>query len=463
MILQSALIVKPVSAFVNPSTSTSRYTHHIHQLPTVALHASKSAAKNKKKNKSSNKQKSGGFGAAPTSSRKGSKKDTIKYPELEDKVLQTLVPSSSSVCSILSEEMYDRLEEIYGLEKFNFGGENAIYKSIGTIDSSSSSSNDSGDVTEGNDGSLFDDILSGGSSSSQSSNALDDLLSPSTLSTPAISLDDLLPSDNAQEKSSTQESQSSTSSTFDLNNIKPFEKFRVLHVDPMVLAVDDFFTEEECDKYIQMSLDAEESDEQSSLSNLQPMLLGKSQTVGKDSRSQAQRTSTTWFHYFEGVPELMAKASRLLGLEGINRWEEPQTVRYRRSEKFTWHLDALSPDEATNESGAGQRVATLLVYLTDLKEGSGGATMFRDLGADDGPLKVRPKKGSALLFFPAAGGIPTAPFDIRTLHCGEVVSEDAESEKWICQLWLRQRQYKPTAPAGNTHEKAFDAIDNYCS
>ena len=76
--------------------------------------------------------------------------------------------------------------------------------------------------------------------------------------------------------------------------------------------------------------------------------------------------------------------------------------------------------------------------------------------------KSRPKKGSALLFFPAAGGIPTAPFDIRTLHCGEAVAEDAEHEKWIAQLWLRQRQYNPTAPTGNTHENAFDAIVRYC-
>ena len=62
--------------------------------------------------------------------------------------------------------------------------------------------------------------------------------------------------------------------------------------------------------------------------------------------------------------------------------------RYRRNEKFTWHLDALSPEAATDPSGAGQRVATLLVYLTDLKENEGGATMFRDLGGGDGPLKV---------------------------------------------------------------------------
>lgn len=74
----------------------------------------------------------------------------------------------------------------------------------------------------------------------------------------------------------------------------------------------------------------------------------------------------------------------------------------------------------------------------------------------------RPKKGSALLFFPAAGGIPGSPFDIRTLHCGEAVTEDAESEKWIAQLWLRQGDYKPTAPTGNEHANAYDAIGKYC-
>ena len=50
--------------------------------------------------------------------------------------------------------MYDRLEEIYGLGKFNFGGEEAIYKSIGV--------NDDGDEKEDDSAgsSLFDDILS---------------------------------------------------------------------------------------------------------------------------------------------------------------------------------------------------------------------------------------------------------------------------------------------------------------
>jgi hypothetical protein len=77
-------------------------------------------------------------------------------------------------------------------------------------------------------------------------------------------------------------------------------------------------------------------------------------------------------------PEL-AKASRLLGLDGIVHWEEPQRVRYRRNERFTWHVDALGPDESKMDLG-GQRTVTLILYLTNLQRNEGGATMFRDLG-----------------------------------------------------------------------------------
>jgi hypothetical protein len=75
----------------------------------------------------------------------------------------------------------------------------------------------------------------------------------------------------------------------------------------------------------------------------------------------------------------------------------------------------------------------------------------------------QPKKGSALLFFPAAGGIPNTPFDIRTLHCGEVVDPASDQDKWIAQLWLRQQSYTPTAPPGNSHGSALEAVSKYCS
>lgn len=61
-------------------------------------------------------------------------------------------------------------------------------------------------------------------------------------------------------------------------------------------------------------------------------------------------------------------------------------VRYRPGEEFSWHLDAMSPTPDM-ESQGGQRIANLLVYLNDLPDDDGGATVFKNLG-----LRVRPRK-----------------------------------------------------------------------
>lgn len=104
------------------------------------------------------------------------------------------------------------------------------------------------------------------------------------------------------------------------------------------------------------------------------------------------------------------------------------------------------------------------MYLNDVSDTDGGATIFRDLGREGDYLRVQPKKGSALLFFPAAGGIAGTPFDVRTLHAGEALSKDADASKWIAQLWLRENsQYLPTAPPGNTHDAAKNDINKYCN
>jgi hypothetical protein len=227
------------------------------------------------------------------------------------------------------------------------------------------------------------------------------------------------------------------------DNLPAFADLQVLHVDPLVISISNFFTADECERYMGLSTNTNS-------------LQSRSPTVGKDAVAKAQRTSTTWYHPFASVPELMVKASRLLGLNSIDCWEEPQTVRYRPKEKFTWHLDALGPTEKQDS----QRIATLLVYLTDLSPEDGGATLFRDLQDEHGQrLSVRPAQGTALLFFPAAGGLPETPYDIRTLHCGQQV---VSGDKWIAQLWLRERPYVPTAPPGNRHAQAMTAMEEYC-
>jgi len=421
-------------------------------------------AKKKQKKKATTSAAGGGFGGKGSSS--SLKTDTITkdkddngdyevFPPLEEGVRGTLIPSSyqyadgNDVGEDLSWEMYDRLSQIYGFDHFNYPQEE---KEPVVVEEDSSIS--------------LDDLMGGGSSGDDSSD-FSSLLKPSSSSPLGgdNAISDLIAS--ATGDTTTSSTTTTTTTTPDgerlafLKNLPPSSKFRVLHVDPMVLAVDDFFTDEECDRYIELSTTANTKS-----SDTAPQRV-RSKTVGKDELAKAQRTSTTWFHYFKVVPELMAKASRLLGLEGIERWEEPQTVRYQQSEKFTWHLDALPPTQTEKPMG-GQRLVTLLVYLSDIGENVGGSTAFRDLGSsengDDRYLKMVPKKGSALVFFPAAGGIPGAPLDVRTLHAGEALGSGAKDDKWIAQLWLREFVgYVPNAPVGNVHRDAVDAVKEYCS
>ena len=55
----------------------------------------------------------------------------------------------------------------------------------------------------------------------------------------------------------------------------------------------------------------------------------------------------------------------------------------------------------------------------------GGTTYFNNLD-----LRIKPKKGMALIFFPA---FLNREIDERTLH----TAEDVIDEKWVTQLWVR--------------------------
>jgi prolyl 4-hydroxylase len=208
-------------------------------------------------------------------------------------------------------------------------------------------------------------------------------------------------------------------------------KLKLLHKSPPVLSIENFFTKEECEetKVVTMA-DAV----QVNSATFSPL-------------AQSKRTSTSWFCYYAQMPTLVAKAHCRLGIP-VPQMEEPQIVRYRTGEEFSWHYDQVLPTQLDN---GGQRLATLLVYLNMVKQG--GGTIFRDLYHANGqPLTVKPVQGSALLFFPAFGdGRP----DDRTLHKGVV----AYDEKWITQMWIHECAYSPVIPPGNTYEAALSAID----
>ncbi|KAL3925141.1 MAG: hypothetical protein SGARI_005899, partial [Bacillariaceae sp.] len=320
---------------LTPALSTHRSGEHTSQ---TALFA-KTKNKKTKKSKKTIASATGGFGkvaATPVSRPKPkADEDYSVFPALDPQVAETLIPAPASLqeeSGYLSAEIYDRLDQIYGFSNFN-------YEELASED------NEEDDEPELS----FSDLLAAPSEpiksttraatkSSLSDTDFADLLNAATggtMESPAVSK-----SKNSPDAASS--SNEVTNLRNDIAKLPPFEKFRVLHVDPLVLAIGGFFTDAECDRYIEIS-GAETTNNDSQVESFET----RSKTVGKDASAKSQRTSTTWFHHYKKVPELMAKASRLVGLDTIAQWEEPQTVRYRPSEKFTWHLDALAPPQAT--------------------------------------------------------------------------------------------------------------------
>jgi prolyl 4-hydroxylase len=218
------------------------------------------------------------------------------------------------------------------------------------------------------------------------------------------------------------------------NQQQPMQ-LHLLHESPPVLRIDHFLSPDECHELQQLATS----------NNQEDCIQVESQTFPG---AVSQRTSTSWFTQYAAVPQFLAKAVYRLHIP-LEHMEEPQIVRYRPQQLFSWHYDQVTPQALHN---GGQRLMTLLVYLNTLPKS--GGTLFRDLrNSQQEPLCVQPQQGSALLFFPAfAGGRP----DDRTLHQGQAVA--AGKEKWIVQMWIHQREYQAALPPGNVQTSAVGPI-----
>jgi len=263
------------------------------------------------------------------------------------------------------------------------------------------------------------------------------------------------------------------SSLFKKNGIENEQEMRVrlLHKSPPVLAIDNFFTDTECEEYKNM-IEPKDTSSDSSLFQMNSATFSP--------LSQSKRTSTTWYCHYSQVSTLLAKARKLFQRKiDIKQIEEPQIVRYRNGEEFSWHYDEVPASSLVN---GGQRIATLLVYLNTIEDGRGGGTVFRDLKSnEDTMLTMKPKMGSALLFFPAKkDGTP----DERTLHKGEMMNEyvsytknrkkrnsrnknesnikgknsDDNEPKMIAQIWIHERNYDAKVPVGNSQDDAKELV-----
>lgn len=112
----------------------------------------------------------------------------------------------------------------------------------------------------------------------------------------------------------------------------------------------------------------------------------------------------------------------------IDHGEPMQILKYGVGAEYTPHFDYFVENEEREMERGGQRISTLVLYLSDVEEG--GETVFPDIG-----LSVSPKKGSAVYF---EYGNSLGQLDPLSLHGGKPVRK---GEKWIATRWMRQRPF----------------------
>lgn len=264
-----------------------------------------------------------------------------------------------------------------------------------------------------------------------------------------------------------------------------YDNLRQIHKSPNIFIIDDYLTSDECDSIIQAALKSEKLKRspiayagwtndfktQIELAARGPafwfaiinvlygsqfqgefgvpillrgafsysfalgcaVLLSLFEKQKKEKELQEMRTSSSCVlsGSSEGEKQLIRKTEKLLIGANATTFEAPTCIRYEPGQRLAAHFDANRGADVEDADRGGQTLATLLVYLNDQTKSGGGETVFNRLG----PLKVLPKKGSALLFFPAT---EAGEFDERVEHEGlEVLGPE---DKWICRIWKHEKK-----------------------
>eukprot|EP00243_Klebsormidium_subtile_P001419 TRINITY_DN1243_c0_g1_i1.p1 TRINITY_DN1243_c0_g1~~TRINITY_DN1243_c0_g1_i1.p1 ORF type:complete len:269 (+),score=43.64 TRINITY_DN1243_c0_g1_i1:95-901(+) len=210
--------------------------------------------------------------------------------------------------------------------------------------------------------------------------------------------------------------------------------------EPRASVLHNFLTDEECDHLIEAARP-----------NMKRSTVVDSKT-GQSVDSTVRTSSGTFLmrgqdEIVRAVEERIAKVTFI----PVTHGEGFQILHYEHGQKYEPHTDWFDAASDVNEMhtrNGGQRLATMLLYLSDVEEG--GETVFpaaRD-GVDvnrpgfdqlsecgrRGP-SVKPKKGDALLFWSLT---PEAKPDSRSLHGGCPV---LKGSKWSATKWLRVHEY----------------------
>ncbi|KAB2626542.1 prolyl 4-hydroxylase 9 [Pyrus ussuriensis x Pyrus communis] len=213
----------------------------------------------------------------------------------------------------------------------------------------------------------------------------------------------------------------------------PIKNFNgVLSWYPRALYFPNFATPEQCESIIGLAKP-----------HLKPSTLalreGETEESTKDIRTSSGMflsASDDKSGTLDAIEEKIARATMLPRIHG----EAFNVLRYEIGQKYNSHYDAFHPDQYGPQKS--QRVASFLLYLTDVQDG--GETMFPyENGSNtDGTydfrecvgLKVKPRKGDGLLFYSL---LPNGTIDPLALHGSCPV---IKGEKWVATKWIRDQE-----------------------
>lgn len=169
--------------------------------------------------------------------------------------------------------------------------------------------------------------------------------------------------------------------------------------------------------------------------------------TGKSTDSRVRTSSGTFLNRGrDKIVQNIEKRIADFAFIPVEHGEGLQILHYEVGQKYEPHFDYFA-DEFNTKNG-GQRIATVLMYLSDVEEG--GETVFpaakgnyssvpwwnelSDCGKEG--LSIKPKRGDALLFWSMN---PDSTLDPSSLHGGCPV---IKGNKWSSTKWMRVNEYK---------------------
>ncbi|MCO5614925.1 hypothetical protein L7F22_069210 [Adiantum nelumboides] len=227
---------------------------------------------------------------------------------------------------------------------------------------------------------------------------------------------------------------------------------------PRAFLYNGFLTEEKCDHLIDLAKDG----------------LQKSAVVDHDSGKPIlsfflSRIVRPHFHFAAfylfkirqfSVDEIVSRIEDKIAVWtflGKENGERMQILKYQKGEKYEPHYDYFR--DKVNQVQGGHRVATVLMYLSNVAQGGEtvfpeakrGRHFFMDATLSDCAkrgVSVKPKKGDALLFFSlSTEAIP----DPSSVHGGCPV---IEGENWSATKWIHVQSFdSPVEDFGNCKDE----------